>query len=81
MLRTSKRGKKHISNIFNYDILTNYRYADEFFYTQMAMREPGDLGSDYISRVIYLGAEKATAPNPALQSLLSPSNAAFSVSK
>ena len=31
-LRTTKRGKKYISNIYNYDILTNFRYADEFFY-------------------------------------------------
>ena len=65
-LRTTKRGKKYINNIYNYDILTNYRYADSFFYTQMSMRDPGENGSDYVSKVIYLGAEKATAANPAL---------------
>jgi hypothetical protein len=32
LLRTSKRGNKFISNIFNYDILQNQVYADLFFY-------------------------------------------------
>ena len=32
-LRTSNRAKKFISNIFSYDILMNFRYADAFFYT------------------------------------------------
>ena len=57
-LRTTKRTKKFINNAYNYDILTNFRYADLFFYTQMSMREDGDDVSDYVSRKIYLGADK-----------------------
>jgi len=59
-LRCSRRAKKFIGNIYNYDILTNFRYADEFFYTQLSMREKGDEASDFVSRVIYLGEEKVT---------------------
>jgi len=83
-LRTSKRAKKRITNIFNYDLLTNFRYADEFFYTQMAMREPEDTGSDYISKVLYLGAEKAgenDGDNQGSRAALSPSNHEFSHTK
>ena len=59
ILKRSQRGKNFISNIYNYDILTNYRYADPFLYTQMAMREKIDhKNSDYISRIIYVGEEE-----------------------
>lgn len=38
LLRTSKRGKKCISNICSYDILTNIRYIDRLYYTQFGQR-------------------------------------------
>jgi len=56
LLRTSQRKRKFINNIYNYDILTNIRYADKMFYTQMTMREKDDT-SDYVSQVLYYGEE------------------------
>lgn len=50
----------------------------------MAMREPEDTGSDYISKVLYLGAEKAgenDGDNQGSRAALSPSNHDFSQTK
>lgn len=38
VLSVSGRDKKIISNVCNYDILQNEKYADMFFYTQMERR-------------------------------------------
>lgn len=38
LLSHSLRGHKTISNLCNYDILSNDRYADAFFYTKMECR-------------------------------------------
>ena len=43
-----------MNNIFNYDILTNFRYADCFFYTQMSMRDPNDRDSEFVTKTLYL---------------------------
>jgi len=59
-LRSTKRGKKFISNIPTYDILGNYRYADAFFYTPLAIRQENTT-SDYVSKIIYMG-EATTDP-------------------
>jgi len=56
-LRTRNRKKKYISNICNYDILQNLGYADQFFYSQMAIRKENET-SDFISRLIYLGEDR-----------------------
>lgn len=56
-LRTSKRGKKYISNICNYDILFNFRYADALLYSPLAMRRE-NLTSDYVSKMIYMGDDR-----------------------
>jgi len=55
-LRTSNREKKFISNIFSYDILMNFRYADNFFYTPLSMRVENK-SSDYISKILYMGED------------------------
>ena len=53
-LSKSKRYKKYISNICNYNILSNDRYANEFFFTKMALRDENET-SDYITRLLFLG--------------------------
>jgi hypothetical protein len=58
-LKTSIRGKDHIINIANYDILSNTRYADKFYYNIMD-REQGP--SYYICRMLYLGEDQAKFP-------------------
>ena len=37
-LRTSQRGSECISNIINYDILNNFRYSDDFFFSHLDHR-------------------------------------------
>lgn len=56
-LRTKHRCKdKFICNTPNYDILSNLRYSDWFFYTQMDRRDE-DLMSDMIAQIVYLGED------------------------
>lgn len=57
MLRTCKRGPKYLMNIYNYDILSNYRYCDEFFYMQMDKRVEHE-SSDFVAKVLYLGEDR-----------------------
>ena len=42
--------------IFNFDILFNFRYADQLFYSSHDMRNENKT-SDYISKIIYLGED------------------------
>lgn len=51
-LRTRKRSGKLITNIHNYDILSNFRYADEFMYTDMERRTE-NLASDLVTQIIH----------------------------
>ena len=56
-LRTKKRRGKLISNIPNYDILSNYRYADDFMYTAMERRTE-NLASDLVSQIVHFNEQK-----------------------
>lgn len=56
-LRTGKRGEKYLMNIPNYDILSNYRYCDQFFYMQMDRRVENE-SSDFVTQVLYLGEDR-----------------------
>lgn len=55
-LRLSKRGSRFISNIINYDILSNQRYVDDFSYITMDQREEHK-SSDFISKCLYIGED------------------------
>lgn len=60
-LKNEKRGDQVIFDAINYDILSNLRYADQFFYTQLDKRGDNDFEfSDYVARVIYLGEDRCT---------------------
>lgn len=56
----SGRGDKCINNTCNYDILSNERYIDAFFYTQMERRTLKFLNesSDTVAKLLYIGEEK-----------------------
>ena len=56
-LQTGKRGQKYLMNIPNYDILSNYRYCDLFFYMQMDRRVENE-SSDFVTQVLYLGEDR-----------------------
>ena len=53
------RRKKVMTNLYNYDILQNPKYADAFFYTPMEKREKDKeflvQTSDSVAKVIYMG--------------------------
>jgi len=56
-LRTTKRTKKYIFNIPNYDILSNMIYADSFLFEQINKRVD-HANSNIISSLLYLGEKK-----------------------
>jgi len=56
-LRTTKRTKKYIFNIPNYDILSNMIYADSFLFEQINKRVD-HANSNVISSLLYLGEKK-----------------------
>ena len=60
LLSHSVRGHKMISNLCNYDILSNDRYADAFFYTKMECRAQQFQfeSSDIVAKILYLGEER-----------------------
>ena len=53
-LRTSTRGPKVMSNIINYDTLSNQSYADQFFYQYMERRVENE-SSDMVAKILYMG--------------------------
>ena len=53
-MKHSKRKNKFISNICNYDVLTNIRYIDRFYYTQFGLRIENE-SSDMVVKLLYLG--------------------------
>ena len=57
LLSASHRGKKLISGIYNYDILTNPVYSDAFFHTSIENRNFCFLKStsETVEKIIYLG--------------------------
>ena len=56
-LSNSKRAKQYLMNLFNYDILTNNRYCDQFFYSNLDIRVEQE-SSDFIFNALNLGEEK-----------------------
>ena len=67
LLRSAKRGKKCISNICNYDVLTNIRYIDQLYYTQMGQRTENE-SSDMVVRLFYLGQPKVKVAHESSES-------------
>ena len=57
LLSASHRGKKLITGIYNYDILTNPVYSDAFFHTSIENRKFCFLKStsETVEKIIYLG--------------------------
>ena len=57
LLSASHRGKKLISGIYNYDILTNPFYSDALFHTSIENRNFCFLKStsETVEKIIYLG--------------------------
>ena len=57
LLSASHRGKKLISGIYNYDILTNPVYSDALFHTSIENRNFCFLKStsETVEKIIYLG--------------------------
>lgn len=57
LLSASHRGKKIISGIYNYNILTNPTYSDSFFYTSIEKRNFDFLktNSELVERILLLG--------------------------
>jgi hypothetical protein len=57
LLSASHRGKKLITGIYNYDILTNPVYSDAFFHTSIENRNFCFLKStsETVEKIIYLG--------------------------
>ena len=55
-LKRSQRGKNCITNAVNFDILSNMRYADAFFYTPMDVRSENH-SSDMVARILYLAEQ------------------------
>lgn len=55
-VQNAKRSRQYISNVINYDILTNPEYADMFFYSYMGRRVE-NASSDAICNILYKGDE------------------------
>ena len=51
-LRTRKRGAKFISNIYNYDILSNPLYSDWFSFATLDRRSE-TIASDICANILY----------------------------
>ena len=57
-LRTSIRSNRPISTMaINYDILSNQRYVDAFFYMYMDRRVENKY-SDFVAKILYLGEQQ-----------------------
>ena len=61
-LSKSKRSKQFMMNMPNYDILTNNRYCDKFFYSNLDIRVEQE-SSDFIFNALNLGEEKIDKTN------------------
>ena len=63
LLSRKRRGKKYISNIPNYDILSNQAYTDAMFYTTMDQRivyegKVEHRSSDIIAEHLLMGEQR-----------------------
>ena len=56
-LRRAQRAKRVIQNTCNYDILSNHKYADLFYYDPLDRRKEHE-SSDMVTKLLYLGEDK-----------------------